>query len=79
MDGYYDHHPTHGLERHLVVGGYLGDFNRTMAFRLGSMTGLPVQSLDRLIEHRAGKSVWDLIWSEENFILRMGTTMFAGI
>lgn len=64
MEGYYDHHPTHGLSRHLVVAGYLGDLNRTMAFRLGSMTGLPVQSLDRLIEHHAGKSVWDLIWSE---------------
>lgn len=64
MDGYYDYHPLHALDRPLVIAGYLADETRVVGFRLAALTGLPVNSLDRLVEHRAGKSVWDLIWND---------------
>jgi shikimate kinase len=64
MDGYYDHHPLVALDRHLVLGGYLGDETRLVGYQIASLTGLPVTDLDRKVEHHAGKSVWELIWSE---------------
>jgi shikimate kinase len=64
MEGYYDYTPTAELHRHLVIAGYLGDETRRIGYQLASLTGLPVTDLDRKIEHHAGKSVWELIWSE---------------
>ena len=64
MTGYYDYAPTHVLDRPLVLAGYFADQTRYLGFRLAALTGLPVNNLDRLIEHRTGKSIWDLVWSE---------------
>lgn len=64
MRDYYDPHPTVTLDSHLVLAGYFGPETRQVAFQLAAMTGLGVTDLDRKIEHHAGKSIEDLIWSE---------------
>lgn len=64
MDGYYDYHPLHQLDRHFVLGGYVGEETRVIGFQLAALTGLPVVDLDRHIEHQAGRSVWELIWTQ---------------
>lgn len=64
MSDYYDHHPLVTLDRHLAVAGYFGDETRQIGYQLAALTGLGVSDLDRTIEHHAGKSVWELIWTE---------------
>ncbi|MEM6797323.1 MAG: shikimate kinase [Acidobacteriota bacterium] len=64
MDGYYDYGPTIQLERHIAIFGLLADETRTVAYRVSAIFGLPVTDVDRTIEHSAGRSVWDLIWSQ---------------
>lgn len=64
MDGYYDYTPLASLGKHLVIAGYIGEETRLIGYQLASLTGLPVTDLDRKVEHHAGKSVWELIWSE---------------
>ncbi len=64
MADYYDHRPLVQLERHLVLSGYFGAETRQIGYQLAALTGVGVTDLDRTIEHFAGKSVWELIWTE---------------
>ena len=64
MSDYYDPYPLLILDRHFVIAGYFGDETRRIGYQLAALTGLGVNDLDRTIEHYAGKSVWQLIWSE---------------
>lgn len=61
MSGYYDHHATLQLDRPLAIGGIIGTPYRQTAYHVSSRTGLPFSDLDRLIEHEAGQSLWDLV------------------
>jgi shikimate kinase len=56
MQGYYDHHPTHRLERSLALVSFVNHMTRTVAHRLACMTGLPLSLLDELVEHQVGAS-----------------------
>ncbi|MEM1177016.1 MAG: shikimate kinase [Acidobacteriota bacterium] len=62
MDGYYDYGPVVSLERHVVLGGYLPEETRMVAFRAAALLGLSAVDIDRNVEHEVGSSVWDLIW-----------------
>ena len=64
MEGYYDHHPTVRLERPIALAGYVGEENRLLGYKMAALCGLPSADLDRLVEHHAGSSVWDLIWQQ---------------
>lgn len=69
MDGYYDYGPVVALERHVVLGGFLGEETRMVAYRAAALLGLSAVDIDRSVEHDAGRSVWDLIWErgEEDY------------
>ena len=64
MQGYYDYHPLVTLDRHLVVAGYFGAETRQIGYQLAALNGLGFSDLDRTIEHYAGKSIWELVWTE---------------
>ena len=59
--GYYDYTPTITLSRPLALIGLPGTPYRQVGLELAALTGLPLTDLDRLIEHRVGQSVWDLV------------------
>lgn len=61
MNGYYDHHPSLLLERPVAVVAFFGQTQRRAAHHVAARTGLPLHDLDRLIEHEAGQSLWDLV------------------
>lgn len=61
MEGYYDPHPTHHLERPLVLVGFVNHLTRSVASTLASMTGLPLGLLDELVEHQLGGSAHHVI------------------
>ena len=61
MEGYYDHHPTHHLDRHLVLVSFVNHLTRSVASTLASMTGLPLGLLDELVEHQMGGSAHNVI------------------
>jgi shikimate kinase len=61
MDGYYDHHPSTQLDRPIVLWGFMGSLCDRVASSLGALTGLPSVDLDRRVEHRAGRSVSQLV------------------
>ena len=63
MDGYYDPHPTHHLERPLVLVSFVNHLTRSVASTLASMTGLPLGLLDELVEHQMGGSAHHVIES----------------
>ena len=64
VSDYYEYHPLVTLDRHLVLAGYIAAETRLVGYQLASLTGLRVTDVDRKIEHQAGKSIWQLIWSE---------------
>ncbi len=61
MDGYYDHHPTHKLERPLALVGFVNHLTRSVAHTLAASTGLPLSLLDELVEHQLGGSAHKVI------------------
>ncbi|MEO1366194.1 MAG: shikimate kinase [Acidobacteriota bacterium] len=63
MDGYYDYGPVISLDRHVVLGGYLPEETRMVAYRAAALLGLSAVDIDRNVEHDAGCSIWDLIWN----------------
>jgi shikimate kinase len=63
MQGYYDYHPTHHLDRHLTLVSFVNQLTRTVAHTLASTTGLPLSLIDELVEHELGGSAHKIIES----------------
>jgi shikimate kinase len=61
MQGYYDNHPTHYLERPLTLVSFVNHMTRTVAHTLASTTGLPLSLVDELVEHELGGSAHKVI------------------
>jgi shikimate kinase len=61
MNGYYDSHPTHRLERPLALVGFVNHLTRNVASTLAASTGLPLSLLDELVEHQLGGSAHKMI------------------
>lgn len=61
MEGYYDYHPTHYLERPLTLVSFVNHLTRSVAHTLASMTSLPLSLLDELVEHQMGASAHRVI------------------
>jgi shikimate kinase len=70
LDPYYDHHPTHRLERPLALTGFFGAGVVEVAASLSQRTGLPVIDLDRWIEHDRGCGLSALVLREGEASLR---------
>lgn len=64
MDGYYDQHPLVFLERHLALAGLVTEDTRRIGHQVACLTGLPYFDLERLMEHEAGMSIWEMISTE---------------
>jgi len=64
MDGYYDHSPLVLVERPVVITSPLREFTRAVTYRTASLLGLPFHDIDRLVEHRAGKTIEQLVLEE---------------
>ncbi len=61
MRGYYDSHPTHHLDRPLVLVSFVNHMTRTVAHNLAATTGLPLSLLDERVEHRLGASAHKIV------------------
>lgn len=61
MDDYYDFAPMLHLPRPIALGGLLSADARHLGHRLSAVTGLPFHDVDRVVEHRAGCSLWELV------------------
>ncbi len=61
MHGYYDSHPTHHLDRPLILVSFVNHMTRTVAHNLAATTGLPLSLLDELVEHRVGASAHEIV------------------
>lgn len=70
MEGYYDHHATVALARPVTLIGFLDGLHRHMGHRLASRTGLPLIDVERWVEHQAGQSLWDLVHTQGETMLR---------
>lgn len=60
-DGYYDPSPLLLLEQPVAIAGLVGLDARRLGHHLAALTGLPFHGVDRLVEHRAGCSLWELV------------------
>lgn len=74
MDGYYDHGPLVELRRPVVVTSPLREFTRAVAYRTTSLLGLPFHDIDRLVEHRAGRAIEQLLAEEGESAYRAAET-----
>jgi shikimate kinase len=61
MQGYYDNHPTHNLQRPLALVSFVNHMTRSVAHTLASTTGLPLSLIDELVEHELGGSAHKVI------------------
>lgn len=61
MQGYYDNHPTHYLQRPLTLVSFVNHMTRSVAHTLASTTGLPLRLIDELVEHALGGSAHKVI------------------
>jgi shikimate kinase len=59
--GYYDYGATLTLEKPLVISGPPSGEHMEIAYNLAALTGLRLDDTDRLVEHRAGCSLWELV------------------
>ena len=61
MDGvdYYDYAPTVVMTRSVVLGGMPGTPYREVGYELAALTGVSLMDLDRWVEHRIGRTIWD--------------------
>ena len=64
MDGYYDHGPLVALQRPIAITSPLREFTRAVTYRTASLLGLLFHDIDRLVEHRAGKTIEQLVLEE---------------
>ena len=64
MDGYYDHVPLVELRHPLVITSPLRELTRAVTYRVSSLLGLPFHDIDRLIEHRSGRTLEQLLLEE---------------
>jgi hypothetical protein len=60
-DGYYDPSPLFLLERPVAIADLVGLDARRLGHHLAALTGLPFHAIDRLVEHKAGCSLWELV------------------
>ena len=68
--GYYDPHPLIELSRPVALIGFVGaDVNPT-GHLLSRMTGAPLFDLDRVIEHRSGRSLVQFLVERGSSALR---------
>jgi shikimate kinase len=69
MSDYYTHDPQILLDRDLALVGHLADDTRRVGMTVSSLTGLPLRDVDRLVEHQAGMSLWELVarYGEERY------------
>lgn len=70
MQGYYDYAPSRLLERPLVITGFMGSNAEQVAYMLSARTGVTYESLERSVEHRAGKSIANLVIHQGECSLR---------
>jgi len=61
MTDYYSYDSQLALDRHLALVGHLSEDTRRVATMVSALTGLPLRDVDRLVEHRAGMSLWELV------------------
>lgn len=68
-DDYYSHEAQLVLDRHLALVGHLADDTRRVGLMVSSLSGLPLRDVDRLVEHQAGMSLWELVarYGEEQY------------
>lgn len=64
MSGYYDHDSLVDLDRHMALAGLVTADTRRVGWQVASLTGLPFIDLERLMEHEAGMSIWEMISAE---------------
>ena len=64
MGDYYDPNALVDLDRHLALVGLVTADTRRVGSRVASLTGLQLIDLERLVEHEAGMSIWELISTE---------------
>ena len=57
MSDYYDPTPRIRLERPIVLAGQIGCGAAAVAWQIAAQTGLSFVSIDRLIEHEAGREL----------------------
>lgn len=60
-EGYYDGHPLLMLPKPLALVGLIAAETRSVGYRFASLWGLPFIDTDRRIEHRAGRTLWELV------------------
>jgi len=70
MQGYYDYAPAALLDRPLAITGFMGSNAEQVAHMLAARTGITYESLERAVEHRAGKSIANLVIHEGECSLR---------
>lgn len=61
MTDYYSYESKLVLDHHLALAGHLSEDTRRVGSTVSSLTGLPLRDVDRLVEHRAGMSLWELV------------------
>ena len=61
MPDYYSPHATHALARPLVLTGFVNHVTSRVAHAAASLSGIPLRSLDELIEHALGGSAHQVI------------------
>lgn len=68
-DDYYSHESQLALDRHVALVGHLVDDTRRVGLMVSSLSGLPLRDVDRLVEHQAGMSLWELVarYGEERY------------
>jgi shikimate kinase len=62
--GYYDYDVTHELSRHLSLVSVLNPVSRAVGSSLSALLGTGLVILEEAVEHRAGRSVGELVAEE---------------
>lgn len=75
-NGYYDYVPTLTLDKPLVFNGPPSGEHREIAYNLAAVTGLRLDDTDRLVEHRAGRSLWEVLRDTEVEVYRRWESSF---
>lgn len=61
---YYDYAPTVVLKKPLALIGPPSGEYRDVAYNLAALSGLSLNDLDHLVEHRIGRALWQLVRDE---------------
>lgn len=62
LDSYYSHQPLLVLERPVALIGFFGARLPQIAAAFSATTGVPLGDLERMIEHRTGRSLSRLVY-----------------